>query len=63
MGEFSVYHWLIVLFVVVLIFGGRKIPEAMRELGEGIRAFRDGIAPKGSEVKPSVDARKDTDKK
>jgi sec-independent protein translocase protein TatA len=43
MGEFSIYHWLIVLLIVVLLFGGRKIPELMRGLGEGIRSFRDGI--------------------
>jgi sec-independent protein translocase protein TatA len=41
MGEFSVYHWLVVLLIVVLLFGGRKIPELMRGLGEGIRHFRD----------------------
>jgi sec-independent protein translocase protein TatA len=63
MGEFSVYHWLIVLFVVVLIFAGRKIPEALRGLGEGIHALKDSIAPTDSEVKASVDTRKDTDKK
>jgi sec-independent protein translocase protein TatA len=46
MGEFSFYHWLLVLLVVVLLFGGRKIPELMRGIGEGIKSFRDGI--KGS---------------
>jgi sec-independent protein translocase protein TatA len=43
MGELSIYHWLIVLFVIVLLFGGRKIPELMRGLGEGARSFRDAI--------------------
>jgi sec-independent protein translocase protein TatA len=42
MGEFSIYHWLIVLALVVLLFGGRKIPELMRGLGEGIRSFKEG---------------------
>lgn len=36
-------HWLIILLVVVLLFGGRKIPEVMRGLGEGIRNFKDGM--------------------
>ena len=43
MGEFSIFHWLIVLAVVVLLFGGKKIPEVMRGLGEGIRSFKEGM--------------------
>jgi sec-independent protein translocase protein TatA len=44
MGEFSAIHWLIVLLVVLLLFGGRKIPELARGLGEGIRSFREGMS-------------------
>jgi sec-independent protein translocase protein TatA len=51
-GELSIYHWLIVLFVVILLFGGRKIPELMRGLGEGIRSFREGKSGKGAEAVP-----------
>jgi sec-independent protein translocase protein TatA len=43
MGEFSPFHWLVVLAIVVLLFGGKKIPEVMRGLGEGIRSFKDGM--------------------
>ena len=43
MGEFSPIHWLIVLAIIVLLFGGKKIPEVMRGLGEGIRSFREGM--------------------
>ena len=43
MGEFSPIHWLIVLAIIVLLFGGKKIPEVMRGLGEGIRNFKDGM--------------------
>jgi sec-independent protein translocase protein TatA len=43
MGEFSPFHWLIVLAIVVLLFGGKKIPEVMRGLGEGIRSFKEGM--------------------
>lgn len=49
MGEFSIYHWLIVLLVIVILFGGRKIPELMRGFGEGVRVFREGLAGKESE--------------
>jgi sec-independent protein translocase protein TatA len=44
MGEFSPIHWLIVLAIIVLLFGGKKIPEVMRGLGEGIRSFKDGMS-------------------
>jgi sec-independent protein translocase protein TatA len=43
MGEFSPIHWLIVLAIIVLLFGGKKIPEVMRGLGEGIRNFKEGM--------------------
>jgi sec-independent protein translocase protein TatA len=43
MGEMSPIHWLIVLAVIVLLFGGKKIPEVMRGLGEGIKNFKEGM--------------------
>lgn len=48
MGEMSPIHWLIVLAVIVLLFGGKKIPEVMRGLGEGIRNFKEGMHNTGS---------------
>jgi sec-independent protein translocase protein TatA len=51
MGEFSPIHWLIVLAVIVLLFGGRRIPEVMRGLGEGIRSFKDGM--RGDQTPPA----------
>lgn len=44
MGEFSIFHWMIVLAIVLILFGGRKIPEVMKGLGEGIRNFKEGMA-------------------
>ncbi len=44
MGEFSIFHWMVVLAIVLILFGGRKIPEVMKGLGEGIRNFKDGMA-------------------
>jgi sec-independent protein translocase protein TatA len=52
MGEFSPFHWLIVLAIVVLLFGGKKIPEVMRGLGEGIRSFKEGMHGGGSGPTP-----------
>jgi sec-independent protein translocase protein TatA len=44
MGEFSPIHWMVVLAIILLLFGGRKIPELARGLGEGIRSFKDGMS-------------------
>ena len=52
---------LIVALVVLLLFGGKKIPELMRGIGKGIRSFKDGM----NEVKEEIDKPVDnnTDKK
>jgi sec-independent protein translocase protein TatA len=36
-------HWLLIALVILLLFGGRKIPEMMRGMGEGIRSFKEGM--------------------
>jgi sec-independent protein translocase protein TatA len=43
MEALSPFHLLIILAVIVLLFGGKKIPEVMRGLGEGIRNFKEGM--------------------
>jgi sec-independent protein translocase protein TatA len=44
MGSLSIWHWLIVLAIIVLLFGGGgKIPRLMKDLGTGITAFRKGL--------------------
>jgi sec-independent protein translocase protein TatA len=50
MGEFSPFHWMIVAIVILVLFGGRKIPELMRGLGEGVRGFKEGMS--GSPQQP-----------
>jgi sec-independent protein translocase protein TatA len=50
MGSFSIWHWLIVLAVVLLLFGGRgKISTLMGDFGKGLSAFKKGVAGDGSE--------------
>ena len=45
MGSFSVWHWLIVIVVVMLMFGGRgKISGLMGDFAQGIKAFKKGMA-------------------
>ncbi len=41
--ELSPMHLLLVLLIVVVLFGGRRIPELMRGLGQGIKEFREGM--------------------
>lgn len=48
MGEFGPMHWLVLFGVIVLLFGGKKIPEVMRGLGEGIRSFKEGMRGDGT---------------
>lgn len=37
------WEWLIILLVVLLLFGGKKIPELMRGLGKGVKSFKQGL--------------------
>ncbi len=43
MELFAPGHLLVILLIVLLLFGGRKIPELMRGLGEGLRSFKEGM--------------------
>lgn len=43
MGTFSIWHWLIVLVVVVLLFGTKKLRNVGGDLGAAIRSFRKGL--------------------
>jgi sec-independent protein translocase protein TatA len=51
MGSFSIYHWVIVLIVVVLVFGPKRLASVGQGLGEGIRSLRDGLKDEGPEKK------------
>ncbi|MDI9333246.1 MAG: Sec-independent protein translocase subunit TatA [Cytophagales bacterium] len=43
MGSFSIWHWLIVLVVVVLIFGTKKLKNLGSDLGGAVKGFKDGM--------------------
>jgi sec-independent protein translocase protein TatA len=44
MGTFSIWHWLIVIVVVVLLFGGAgRIPRLMGDMAKGVKAFKSGM--------------------
>ncbi|MGE5546357.1 MAG: twin-arginine translocase TatA/TatE family subunit [Solirubrobacterales bacterium] len=45
MGSFSIWHWLIVLVIVLLLFGGAgKIPKLMGDMAKGVKAFKKGLS-------------------
>lgn len=60
-GFGSVWHWILVIVVVLLLFGAGKIPRLMKDLGSGITQFRKGLkdgqeqkdAAAGAEAKPA----------
>lgn len=59
MGSFSVWHWLVVLLVILLLFGGNKISGLMGDLAKGIKSFKhnikeDGDASMAAEAAPAA---------
>ena len=61
MGSFSVWHWLIVLLIVVLVFGTKKLKNIGSDLGGAVKGFKDGIKEGGaSQADPSAPAQQVT---
>jgi sec-independent protein translocase protein TatA len=59
MGSFSIWHWLIVLVVVVLIFGTKKLKNVGSDLGQAVKGFKDGVKG-GTEGDPEAPAQQVT---
>ena len=58
-----VFGWwevLIIAFVILLIFGGKKIPELMKGLGKGVKSFKEGINEIDEQVQSTPSANKET---
>ena len=47
MGSFSIWHWLIVLVIVMLVFGTKKLRNMGADLGGAVRGFKDGMREGG----------------
>ena len=56
MGTFSVWHWLIVLLIVVLVFGTKKLKNLGGDLGSAVKGFKDGM--KDGSAAPDATAEK-----
>jgi sec-independent protein translocase protein TatA len=61
MGSMSIWHWLILLVIVLLLFGAGKVPKLMGDMAKGIKAFKEGMkdmtaddASKPSEPPPAA---------
>jgi len=52
MGSFSIWHWLIVLVIVVLVFGTKRLTGGARDLGKAVDEFKKGM--RGNEDNPSA---------
>lgn len=48
-------EWIIIALVVLLLFGGKKIPELMKGLGKGVRSFKSGLNEATDEIKKAAD--------
>jgi len=55
MGTFSIWHWLIVLLIVVLVFGTKKLKNIGQDLGGAVKGFKDGMKDgAASEAAPTI---------
>ncbi|NBW51227.1 MAG: Sec-independent protein translocase subunit TatA [Betaproteobacteria bacterium] len=57
MGSFSIWHWLIVLLIVVMVFGTKKLKNIGSDLGGAVKGFKDGMKDGSApEEKPAAPA-------
>ena len=58
LGMIGPWQVVIIVAVILLLFGGKKIPELMKGLGKGVREFKDGIEGKDDEKKNKSEEKK-----
>jgi sec-independent protein translocase protein TatA len=54
MGSFSIWHWLIVLVIVMLVFGTKKLRNVGQDLGGAVKGFKDGMKDGNGSADASV---------
>jgi len=54
MGSLSIWHWIVVLAVVLLLFGRGKISDLMGDVAKGIKSFKKGLAEDEDPAKPAA---------
>lgn len=55
LGNLRGWEWIIILIVILLLFGGKKIPELMRGLGKGVHSFKKGMQEAKNEIERPLD--------
>lgn len=63
MGSFSIWHWIVVIGIVLLLFGRGKISELMGDVAQGIKAFKKGMADDDKTADASAEPMKTVDSK
>jgi sec-independent protein translocase protein TatA len=58
MGSFSIWHWLIVLLVIILVFGTSKLKNIGKDMGGAIKGFKEGMKEGTEEATKTVDEAK-----
>jgi len=59
----GVWEILIIALVIVLLFGGKKIPELMKGLGKGVKSFKEGMNEVEKEIEEAGEEKKPTEEK
>ena len=60
MGTFSIWHWLVVLLIVVMVFGTKKLKNLGSDLGGAVKGFKDGMKDAQSDAPAEAPAAKVT---
>ncbi len=60
-GGLRGWELVIIAVLILLLFGGKKIPELMRGLGKGLRGFKEGLNDMSDEINKPIDKKKDAD--
>lgn len=63
MGSFSIWHWLVVLLIVVLVFGTKKLKNIGSDLGGAVKGFKDGMKDGGAAADAGAPAQQVTSNK
>ena len=55
MGKFGMTEWILIIAVILLLFGGKKIPELMKGLGSGVKEFKNAAKDESTTTKDEAD--------
>lgn len=61
--NFGTGEIIIIIFVILLLFGGKKIPELMKGIGKGVRSFKKGMNEIEDEINKPIEEKKEEEKK